>query len=98
MPVGRPKGSKNGQGYVVNNKTYAVKRLTCKRCDIVVDLRCSDDTSDWPMHKCQATRKAEPFTSSKDVPKIPKREWTEDELKPERPPKNLGYLMIGQRP
>jgi len=95
--MARPKGSKNGQGYVVNSKHIAVQRLSCKRCDIFADLRISDDPADWPQHKCRATRKAEPFTCSNPVPPIPVREWSDDELKRETPPPNLGYLMIGQR-
>jgi hypothetical protein len=92
--MARPKGSKNGQGYVVNSKNMVVQRLSCKRCDIFADLRISDNPADWPQHKCRATRKAEPFTCSNPVPPIPHAELPPEEPKPI---KNLGYLMIGPR-
>jgi hypothetical protein len=73
-----------------------MQRLICKDCDIIVDLRVDpDDKTDWPLHKCSKTRRAEPFSTSIGVPKIETREFPPDE--PKRV-ENLSYLMIGPRP
>lgn len=94
---GRPKGC-SGDTYVTNSKLI-MQRLICKDCDLYADLRVDpDDKTNWPLHKCRKTRKAEEFSTTIGVPAIPVKQWTEDDLKPETPPPNLGYLMIGPRP
>jgi hypothetical protein len=73
---GRPKGS-GKDSYVVASKLI-MQRLICKDCDITADLRVdADDKTNWPLHKCRKTRKAEPFSTVIGVPKIPVRNWDE---------------------
>jgi hypothetical protein len=87
--MSRPKGS--GGTYVVASKLI-MQRLICKDCDIIADLRVdADDKTNWPLHKCRKTRKAEQFSTVIGVPKMPVRDLSEfDEPKADPYP----YLKV----
>jgi hypothetical protein len=72
--MGRPLGAKSID-YVPTPKNE-IRRLVCTPCGRFVDMRVPPNNSEqWPLHKCEVTYKAEPFTKAIDVPKPPVHEF-----------------------
>lgn len=75
--MARPKGSGGKDSYVVANRLI-MQRLICKDCAVTADMRVNpDDKTNWPLHKCSKTRRAEPFSTVIGVPKPPVRDFSE---------------------
>ena len=74
--------------------TIPFLRLVCKNCSIIADMRVdADDKTNWPLHRCGKTNKAEPFSTVIGVPKPPVSLWaTEEAKKPPQPQRDHSYL------